>query len=145
MQQRMAFVNVWLPISEAPIMQEPLAVCDWQSRLSDLTDWSGAEVEQRSSHRWYFFSGMTAGEALVMKQWDSLAIDHASDARREGPAREALHTAFKLPTNLIDTPARESCEVRVLVLFGDALSAVAASEFRSKWCQPHAPEYNIFV
>ena len=51
MQHRIAFVNVWLPISAEPIVQEPLAVCDWQSRLSDLSDWSGAEVEQRSSRK----------------------------------------------------------------------------------------------
>ena len=71
-----------------------------------------------------------------MKQWDSLAIDHTSDARREGPAREALHTAFKLPNNLIDTPARESCEALVLMLFNVVLSSVAASDFRSRWWCP---------
>ena len=81
-----------------------------------------------------------------MKQWDSMA-DGEECERTQMPAREALHTAFELPDKLtaIAKSARESCEVRVLVLFNSTLSASEACDFRSRWCRPNPPEYNIFI
>merc|ERR1712070_172745 len=98
--ERVAFVNVWLPIGNEPIEREPLAVCDWRSRPATLDDWQGEDVQHRAAHRWFFFSRMHAGQALVLKQWDSATSDSdvgLLSTSPPPPAREALHTAFALP------------------------------------------------
>jgi len=156
LSERVAFVNVWLPLSSAPVVRDPLAVCDWRSRPPDLQDWSGGGVDYVPSHRWHYFSGMSAGDCLVMKQWDSQAVQEvvSSGETREAidgrdakgpppPAREAFHTAFSLPQEG-DHP-RESVEVRVLLLFGDTLPSSAELAFREAWLKPDAEEYNIFL
>ena len=151
LEERIVFVNVWLPLSD--VLQEPLAVCDWRTRPVDLSDWRGAEVEWRSSHRWHYFSGMCTGDALVFKQWDSSSVASSGITNRTqepgfgplGPAREALHTAFTLPNAPVKSCPRESCEVRVLCLFSDILPASVASAFRSHFKHSETPEYNIFV
>lgn len=148
LDDRVAFVNVWLPTSELPVARDPLAVCDWRSRPKDLSDWNGSEVEYSPAHEWFYFSGLSAGDALVLKQWDSHSAACRSDQRDQQvpstPAREALHTAFTLP-NTSNASLRKSCEVRVLLLFGTSLPSAAAESFRESWRQVHPPEYNIFV
>jgi hypothetical protein len=53
---------------------------------------------------------MQADEALLLKCFDS---------KTDGRARFAPHSAFIDPTVPIDTPPRESIEVRTLVLHRD--------------------------
>merc|ERR1712129_358945 len=117
---RLAFVNVWLPISSEPIQREPLAVCDWRSRSAILDDWVDEAAQHRPSHQWYYFSGMLAGQALIFKQWDS-AYESApcKEAARLPVPRETLHTAFNLPHEPTTAAPRQSCEVRLLVVFED--------------------------
>ena len=63
-------------------------------------------VKFNPDHRWFYFPEMTAGEALLLKCYDS-----ATDGR----ARFAPHTAFVDPTTPEDAPPRESIELRTLV------------------------------
>jgi hypothetical protein len=116
-------LNTWRNISERPIQQDTLAVCDETSVVkpddyisSDFygKDNSGKQLRMASrnasKHRWYYYPRMTRDEVLVFKMYDS-------DTRREG--RSCFHTAFTDPTAAVDAPARESIEVRAIAFFPD--------------------------
>ena len=64
-------------------------------------------VAPNDAHRWYYPDQMTRDEALIFKVFDS-----ADDGR----ARFTAHSAVQIP-GALDTPRRESCEVRALVVF----------------------------
>jgi len=57
--------------------------------------------------RWSYAPAMTPGEVLLIKGWDSLV---------DGRARFTPHSAFDLPDTPEDAAARESIEVRTLVV-----------------------------
>ncbi len=57
--------------------------------------------------RWYYAPRMTRDEVILIKGWDS--VD-------DGRARFTPHGAFALPDTREDAPARESIEVRTLVV-----------------------------
>ncbi len=59
------------------------------------------------AQRWYYAPAMTPDEVLLIKGWDSL---------NDGRARFTPHGAFELPDTPADAPARESIEVRTLVV-----------------------------
>ena len=59
------------------------------------------------SQRWYYAPQMTADEVLLIKGWDS---------RDDGRARFTPHGAFDPPDVPADAAARESLEVRTLVV-----------------------------
>ena len=114
--RRFAFVNVWRPISE--VKSTPLACCDAATVRDDrdlLTfkiyyeDRVGENYFARhhERHAWYYFPRMKREEALLIQQWDS-----ADDA-----AKFALHSAFADPATPPDAPARESIEVRLVVVY----------------------------
>tara|TARA_B100001093_G_scaffold517500_1_gene599215 strand:- start:1224 stop:2060 length:837 start_codon:yes stop_codon:yes gene_type:complete len=117
LQQRYAVINVWRSINE-PVITKPLALSDastmqpgdfietdlvYADRLGEIL-----QVKYSAEQRWYYFSGMTRDEALLIKCFDS-AID--------GRARFTAHTAFTNPNVQENTPPRESIEVRTLVAF----------------------------
>ena len=112
--RRFAFVNVWRPISE--VRSTPLACCDAATVRDDdlLTfkiyyeDRVGENYFARhhERHAWYYFPRMQRDEALLIQQWDS------ADA-----AKFALHSAFADPSSPPDAPARESIEVRLVVVY----------------------------
>jgi hypothetical protein len=112
---RVQVINLWRPI-RGPVRDTPLALCDATSVAvedliaSDLIypDRSGEtySVKFNPDHRWFYFPEMTAGEALLLKCYDS-----ATDGR----ARFAPHTAFIDPTTPKDASPRESIELRTLV------------------------------
>jgi hypothetical protein len=111
---RVQVINLWRPI-RGPVRDTPLALCDATSVAvedliaSDLIypDRSGEtySVKFNPDHRWFYFPEMTAGEALLLKCYDS-----ATDGR----ARFAPHTAFIDPTTPKDASPRESIELRTL-------------------------------
>ena len=113
--RRFAFVNVWRPISE--VESTPLACCDAATLRDDdlLTfkiyyeDRVGENYFARhhERHAWYYFPRMKREEALLIQQWDS--TDEA--------AKFALHSAFADPSSPPDAPARESIEVRLVVVY----------------------------
>jgi hypothetical protein len=59
--------------------------------------------------RWYYKSGLTPEEVLLIKCFDS---------KVDGRARRVPHTAFEVP-NTEDKEARESIEIRALVFHED--------------------------
>ncbi len=59
------------------------------------------------SQRWYHAPRMTPDEVLLIKGWDSLD---------DGRARFTAHSAFNTPEMSETVPARESIEVRTLVV-----------------------------
>ena len=63
--------------------------------------------ESPPSQRWYYAPRMTANEVLLIKGWDSLD---------DGRARFTPHGAFHAPETRENAPARESIEVRTLVV-----------------------------
>lgn len=120
---RFLYINAWRNISETPIGNNHLAVCDETSLVkpddyitSDLYG-AGYHIQQyglldRNSdqHRWYYFSNMEKDEVLLFKQWDS-------DTSLSG--RVTFHTAFTDVNAPKDTPTRESIEVRAICFFPD--------------------------
>ena len=113
---RCAHYNLWRAISPPP-QDVPLALCDARSlALADLIaadavfdepgkpEWSfeGLVVAQSAAHRWYSFSDLTAGEAILFKTNDS-------DPAR---AHHVPHVAFDLPDCPENASPRVSIEMR---------------------------------
>jgi hypothetical protein len=117
LKNRFAEINVWRPI-RGPVEDTPLAMCDAQSIApQDLVamdlryrDRTGEVYALTFSphHRWYYFASMQKNEVLLLKCFDSL---------EDGRARFTAHSAFDVQTTPPDAAARESIEVRTLVLF----------------------------
>jgi hypothetical protein len=113
---RIVQINVWRPI-KGPVERSPLALADASSIApGDLvaTDQVFADrtgeiyhVAHDPGQRWYYAPRMTRDEVILIKGWDS--VD-------DGRARFAPHGAFPLPDTPKDAPARESIEVRTLVV-----------------------------
>lgn len=117
LQDRFAVINVWRPI-RGPVRAMPLAFCDAQGLRPDdfvatdlrYPDRTGEVYLLKFSpaQRWFYYPGMKASEALLLKCYDSSG-EHA---------RFTAHTAFEDPTTPRDAPPRESIEVRTLAFFG---------------------------
>ena len=113
---RIIQINVWRPI-RGPVERSPLALADAAStRQEDLiaTDQIFPDrvgeiynVAHGPSQRWYYAPRMTTNEVLLIKGWDSLD---------DGRARFTPHSAFNTPETRDNAPARESIEVRTLVI-----------------------------
>lgn len=69
-------------------------------------------VKYNEGHRWYYKSGLSPEEVLLIKCYDS---------KLDGRARRVPHTAFVDPAAPASTPSRESIEVRCLVFHEDDL------------------------
>ena len=131
---RFAIVNVWRNIAREPVATRPLALCDAASvQPEDLVvfeihyeDRIGENyfAKHAPRHRWVYWSAMTRGEALLIKQWDSAGEMARSGGRRadaEGGSRPctfSFHSAFEDPATPPDAPDRWSIEVRCAALFG---------------------------
>ena len=113
---RIVQINVWRPI-RGPVARSPLALADASSiRPEDLIatdqvfpDRTGEiyHLAYDPAQRWYYAPAMTPDEVLLIKGWDSLD---------DGRARFTPHGAFELPDTPEAAPARESIEVRTLVV-----------------------------
>ena len=120
---RVAIVNAWLPTRV--VEKDPLALCrfasvrprdvavtrfHYKTRVGEVYRARSADEQQ-----WVYFSAMKPPECLLFKTFDS-----AGGAAAGGDvARFALHGAFELPAAAPDAPARESIELRCLVLFDE--------------------------
>jgi len=117
LQGRYRIINVWRPLNAEPVVSFPLAVADSASvRDEDLIGiehryptrtGETAGVRYHPAQRWYYWSGMTPGDRLLLKCFDSDA-----DVGRWG---RVPHTAFVDPRTPENAPARASIEVRALV------------------------------
>lgn len=100
-----------------PVVSRPLAFASGRSaRDADLVavehrypDRTGetAGVKFNEGQRWFYWSGMTSRERLLLKCFDS---DEAV-----GQWGRVPHTAFVDPRTEVGWPGRESIEVRALV------------------------------
>ena len=117
LKKRFAIVNVWRSIA-APALTTPLALCD----ASSVSDTDLVSTERRAKdrigelqlvtfnpdHRWFWISGLTKSEVVLIKTFDS-AVD--------GRARRSIHTAFRNPDAPADAAPRESIETRTFAFF----------------------------
>ncbi|UUX49250.1 hypothetical protein NUH88_17835 [Nisaea acidiphila] len=114
--KRIVQVNVWRPV-KGPVQRSPLALADAASIRPEhlvatdqvFPDRVGEiyHLAHDAEQRWYYVPEMTRDEVLLIKGWDSL---------EDGRAQYTPHSAFQLPTQTGDTPARESIEVRTYVV-----------------------------
>ena len=114
---RVAFFNVWKPlyrkVEELPLAmidattQQPGDLINWELRYADRT---GEIYAMRYSpeHRWHYFPGMTADQALLLKTYDS---------ETDGRCRFMGHSAFEDPLTQPNAQPRESIEVRTMAFF----------------------------
>jgi hypothetical protein len=109
-----AWFNIWAPI-DRKVEQNALALVDAATINADeVVDYFFSDSANAiasvpiydHAHRFYYFSNMEPGEALVFKQLD----------RRAGKARMCPHTAF-YDTSVTNAPGRRSVEIRALCLF----------------------------
>jgi hypothetical protein len=117
--------NVWQPITPPP-QDVPLALCDASSLdLEDMLTGRGKVISRgivndvsielslfRSNprHRWFYYSGLEPGDALVFTGVDMTA----------GPTRRAVaHTAFDDPSCPPNVQPRNSIEVRTMAIFDE--------------------------
>lgn len=114
---RVIQVNVWRPISDAPVQRAPLALAAADSvpkadliatdqRFPDRT----GEIYQLAhgeAHRWYHAPLMTRDEVILIKGWDSLD---------DGRAKYTPHGAFQYPNQDPTAPPRESIETRTFLI-----------------------------
>lgn len=120
LKHRFAMVNVWRSIGPTA-ERMPLAVADARTMApgdfvaTDLVyeDRTGEiyQVANGPGQRWYYFSGMTRDEVVLLKCFDT-ALD--------GSARWTAHGAFENPMAPAGTPPRESIEVRTVLSFRPA-------------------------
>ena len=117
LSRRYRIINVWRPLNAEPVVSYPLAVADSASvRDEDLIGvehryptrtGETAGVRHNPDQQWYYWSGMTGAERLLLKCFDS-----DDEFGRWG---RVPHTAFVDPRTPENAPARESIEVRALV------------------------------
>jgi hypothetical protein len=116
MQNRVRFINIWRPISPAPVEDCPLALCDFRTvDHDDLVPMDivyphfideAYEVKYNPAHRWFYKRGMTQDDVIVFKLYDSMKSE----------ATVCPHSAFVDPSVPSDTPRRASIEVKAIVL-----------------------------
>ncbi|KAK2001284.1 methyltransferase [Colletotrichum falcatum] len=119
---RYRIINVWRPLNKNPVESFPLAFAS-SSTLADedivpiehryTTGYTGqtAGIKFNPEQRWYYLSGMTGDERLLLECFDSEGL---RDGTGVAGGRLA-HTAFQDPRSRPDAEGRESIEVRALV------------------------------
>ncbi|KAI2462776.1 hypothetical protein F4781DRAFT_177277 [Annulohypoxylon bovei var. microspora] len=119
---RYRIVNVWRTLNRNPVESMPLAFAS----SSSLEDKDVVPVEHRypegyvgqtaaiaynPNQRWYYLSGMTGDERLLLECFDSEGAKEGSGVA----GGRVPHTAFDDPRSRPDAEGRESIEVRALV------------------------------
>ncbi|KAG9229299.1 amidase signature domain-containing protein [Amylocarpus encephaloides] len=110
---RIRIMSVWRPLF-GPIDDYPLAVCDSETVAKEdlvesdhiFPDFQSETycVLHNNRHRWYYLSGQTSDEVLLITNYDS-------ETNKRVP-----HTGFKMPSSEQTTRVRESLELRMVVL-----------------------------
>ncbi|MBN35062.1 MAG: hypothetical protein CMM46_09860 [Rhodospirillaceae bacterium] len=134
-ERRYAIINVWRNIDSAPVVRNPLALCDGQTVAPDdlvvfeifYHDRVGENYlsKHRDNHGWWWFPEVTRDEAILIKQWDSAGEMARSDGARsdasvgdgDAPCTFSFHSAFKGPEPAPDAPDRQSIEVRCIAIW----------------------------
>ncbi|KAF3799963.1 Gibberellin cluster GA4 desaturase [Colletotrichum gloeosporioides] len=124
-KHRWAIINLWRPWEQ--VHREPLALCDarsvrddelhdtmhcvpfqWPRKPTENHMWQIAPPESSTQHKWWFRSGMTRDDVILIKIFDS---------KKDGRARRTPHSAFPTPDDI--GPARRSIETRFFVFWED--------------------------
>ncbi|TGO08453.1 hypothetical protein BTUL_0208g00040 [Botrytis tulipae] len=125
LQGRYRIINVWRPLNKEPLESHPLAFAS----ASTFDDHDVVPVEHRyedgslvrevglikynPSQVWYYLSGMTDCERILLKCFDSESLTQDSGIECTTP-----HTAFKDPRTREDAEGRYSIEVRSIIFGG---------------------------
>ncbi|KJZ75819.1 hypothetical protein HIM_04643 [Hirsutella minnesotensis 3608] len=118
---RYRIVNVWRPLNKDPVESFPLSfaststlhhddVVPIERRYPDGYLGQTAAIRYNPAQKWYYLSGMTADEALLLECFDSESLKPGSRIGGRVP-----HTAFVDPRTRPGAVGRESIEVRALV------------------------------
>ncbi|KAI0885360.1 uncharacterized protein GGS22DRAFT_163506 [Annulohypoxylon maeteangense] len=122
LQGRYRIVNVWRTLNKNPVESMPLAFAS----SSTLEDADVVPVEHRypegyvgqtaaitynPNQKWYYLSGMTGDERLLLECYDSEGAKEGSGVA----GGRVPHSAFEDPRTRPDAEGRESIEVRALV------------------------------
>lgn len=121
LQGRYRLVNVWRPLNKKPIESLPLSfassatladadVVPIEHRYPDGYLGQTAAIKQNDNQQWYYLSGMTGSERLLLECFDSESLKKGSKIGGRVP-----HSAFEDPRTRVDAEGRESIEVRALV------------------------------
>ena len=121
LQGRYRIVNVWRPLNKSPVESFPLAVASTSTldngdvvpiahRYPDGYTGETAAIKYNPAQQWYYLSGMTGSERLLLECFDSESLKPGSKIGGRVP-----HTAFEDPRTRPDAEGRESIEVRALV------------------------------
>jgi hypothetical protein len=120
---RYRIVNVWRTLNAKPVEAMPLA---FASSASFDYDTDAVPVEHRypngytgqtaaigynEAQKWYYWSGMTGNERLLLECFDSEGLREGSGVK----GGRVPHSAFVDPRTRQDAEGRESIEVRALV------------------------------
>ncbi|KAK8106875.1 uncharacterized protein PG998_008888 [Apiospora kogelbergensis] len=121
---RYRIVNVWRTLSpQGPLEAHPLAYASSSTfRDEDAIPvehrypggYTGqtAAVAHRGDQAWYYWSGMTPDERLLLECFDSESLKSGNSQVKGG---RTPHSAFEDPRTRPDAEGRESIEVRALV------------------------------
>ncbi|KAG6067056.1 hypothetical protein E4U32_004772 [Claviceps aff. humidiphila group G2b] len=118
---RYRIVNVWRPLNKGPVESFPLAfassatledgdVVPIEHRYRDGYVGQIAAIRYNASQKWYYLSGMTGSERVLLECFDSESLKEGSRIGGRVP-----HTAFVHPRTGDGAEGRESIEVRALV------------------------------
>ncbi|POR38706.1 Uncharacterized protein TPAR_01092 [Tolypocladium paradoxum] len=118
---RYRIVNVWRPLNKTPVESFPLAfaststlddadVVSIEHRYPDGYLGQTAAIRHNPAQKWYYLSGMTGSERLLLECFDSESLKPGSRVGGRVP-----HSAFVDPRTREDAEGRESIEVRALV------------------------------
>ncbi|KAH7128851.1 hypothetical protein EDB81DRAFT_845870 [Dactylonectria macrodidyma] len=108
LKQRYRLINVWRPLNQRPVESFPFAFAS--SSMLEASDFIPVVHHHQDGAKWYYLSGMTSDERVLLKCFDSESHKPDSDIGGRVP-----HTAFWDPRTKTDAEPRESIEVRTLV------------------------------
>ncbi|KAI2611100.1 uncharacterized protein GGS25DRAFT_481402 [Hypoxylon fragiforme] len=119
---RYRIVNVWRTLNKNPVESMPLAfgssaslsqddVIPVEHRYPNGYVGQTAAIAYNPSQQWYYLSGMTGDERLLLECFDSESLKEGSGVA----GGRVPHSAFEDPRTRVDAEGRESIEVRTLV------------------------------
>ena len=121
-KNRFQMINVWRPLGNNPIVNNPLAICDYSSidittdihpltirRVDHVATAYTISQSKQNPHRWYYLSEMRSNEMFLFKNYDS----------KPDVARFAVHTAFHNDTVSPSQTEQKSIELRCLIFYDE--------------------------
>lgn len=123
---RYRIINVWRPLNTSPLEATPLAFASSATVLdtdvipvehrypASAGGYVGqtAGIQHSEGQKWYYLSGMTGAERILLECFDSEALKEDNVKVKGG---RVPHTAFEDPRTREGAEVRESIEVRALV------------------------------